>query len=59
MDALKQQANPGDTFSNFEQLSLLKENYIDTHIECCPDCGDELRLNGRCRYCACCGWSTC
>ena len=27
--------------------------------EQCPDCGSELRPDGRCRYCAVCGWSPC
>lgn len=25
----------------------------------CPDCGVELRRNGRCKVCICCGFSTC
>lgn len=25
----------------------------------CPDCGAPTRVEGRCRYCACCGWSAC
>jgi hypothetical protein len=29
------------------------------HKEVCPDCGESLRIDGRCRFCACCGWSTC
>jgi len=27
--------------------------------EFCPDCGETLRMEGRCRLCAYCGWSTC
>lgn len=25
----------------------------------CPDCGVELKRNGRCKVCICCGFSTC
>ena len=29
------------------------------HQEVCPDCGAPLRMDGGCRFCAYCGWSTC
>jgi len=25
----------------------------------CPDCGTQLRMNGSCMFCECCGWSSC
>lgn len=25
----------------------------------CPNCGEELNVNGRCKFCSSCGWETC
>jgi predicted RNA-binding Zn-ribbon protein involved in translation (DUF1610 family) len=39
----------------------IHEDYHKQHNfeEQCPDCGSMLIPDGRCRYCAICGWSFC
>jgi predicted amidophosphoribosyltransferase len=36
-----------------------KINRNDYKKGLCPDCGTQLRMNGRCMFCECCGWSSC
>jgi len=35
------------------------ERYEQDNFDLCPDCRSNLRPDGRCRFCAVCGWSTC
>ena len=40
--------------SAFMKLEIKKEKWNP-----CPDCGEEMIINGRCKTCPSCGWSSC
>ncbi|MDZ7760050.1 MAG: hypothetical protein U5L00_07335 [Desulfovermiculus sp.] len=44
-----------------EQCQRIEDYHRGGHLNfiTCPDCGTKLWMNGRCRYCPVCGWSTC
>jgi len=51
-----------DKFSSYySQLSmnLPPLDRIKETTEVCPECGEEITRNGRCRTCTWCGWSSC
>ena len=35
------------------------ERHEQGGLDLCPDCGANLRPDGRCRFCATCGWCSC
>lgn len=45
----------GDKFPSY--YSQLTKPIEDKEV--CPECGDEITRNGRCRTCYSCGWSSC
>jgi hypothetical protein len=44
---------------NYKRMRLKRNRVRKNREDLCPDCGAELRVNGRCWFCAYCGWSTC
>ena len=58
MSLMKQEIKT-EEYYNFE---LIYQNDGDgnwRHKKDCPDCGAPLRMDGGCKFCAYCGWSTC
>lgn len=52
--------NSNDLFLNFDLQNVEKPCvYVILEDEYCPVCDELLLINGRCRTCPECGWSSC
>ena len=57
---LIEQETPSKKMSFNHKRMYPKERRVQkAREELCPDCGVIIRMDGRCWFCAYCGWSTC
>lgn len=59
MNLIEQETQSKKMSSNYKRMNPKKKRVRTNREDLCPDCGTELRINGRCWFCAYCGWSTC
>ena len=59
MSLIEQKTYLKKTSFNFKRMYPNKKKVRSDKEGLCPDCGETLRIDGRCWYCAYCGWSTC
>ena len=46
-------------FLDKQETSSASEPVTNSAVDRCPECGEEITRNGRCRTCYNCGWSSC
>jgi len=59
MNLIKQDTQSKMESFNYKRMYPKKKRVRKKREDLCPDCGEALRINGRCWFCAYCGWSTC
>jgi len=48
-----------DKFSSYYSQLAQPPEVPKEPMEACPECGNDIVRNGRCRTCYTCGWSSC
>jgi hypothetical protein len=59
MNLIKQETQSKIESFNFKRMYPKKKKVRKIRKDLCPDCAAALHINGRCWFCAYCGWSTC
>ncbi len=59
MNVIEQEVGPVSEPDDLRIICKKATEYPGYRKEPCPDCGATLWMNGRCRFCPSCGWSTC